>query len=473
MVNKSSVVLLRDAIAAEKDFIEAGLQLDIPVICINKDTQHTKKMPFRVMYDNNNLFWQQNKTWEYFLSDEDFLTIQDRMAALQSQWEPAVTGDDDRTDDLVIPETVSAINEDFGEDYEDFVHMTEEERILNLRKSKNRLENLITQKPRQEYLITEALVETVRDAMLNNRTALMNAMSLDDEEAKKKTQELVDSTRDFVKASSQLISKSIFNDELMNILVERSNGTIVKHMTHVYLNGLAFLSYYNELVSSTSIINKLRINFDKKYRSFYQSLLPHIHPEDITLERVFLGGMRAIRETELQNWTVGFLIHDIGKAAAVEYHEGEAAYNRDIVVKHVTAGYTAVMNKTNFPREAGLITGYHHEYYGDASGYGYFRTYFDRYRKANPQMRLDYCITYDLEPMMDYEALAYFPAKILEIVDIFDSLTDTNRKYRKAMSPEMAIVTMREEFIEKNCKIDIILFDIFQKFVSESIKQRA
>jgi HD-GYP domain-containing protein (c-di-GMP phosphodiesterase class II) len=182
--------------------------------------------------------------------------------------------------------------------------------------------------------------------------------------------------------------------------------------------------------------------------------------------------MRAIREQEFFNWATGFLIHDIGKASAVEYHEGEEAYNRDIVTEHVKVGYTAVMNKTNYPRDAGLITGYHHEYYGDPAGYGYFRSYLDQYKKQRPDTNLEACITYELEPMMDYQALAYFPAKVLEIIDVYDSVTDPNRKYRKALSPEEALAMLKEEFIEKHLKIDVILYDLFADFVRQKLEKK-
>jgi HD-GYP domain-containing protein (c-di-GMP phosphodiesterase class II) len=157
----------------------------------------------------------------------------------------------------------------------------------------------------------------------------------------------------------------------------------------------------------------------------------------------------------------------------VEYHEGEAAYNSEIVEEHVKIGYNAVMNKTNYPRAAGLITGYHHEYYGDPSGYGYFRLYLEQYKKAKPKARSMYCISYDIEPMIDCEALAFFPAKFLEIVDVFDALTDPNRKYRKPLSAEEAFAVMREDFIVKRPKIDLILCEIYAKFVKEtSLKQQ-
>jgi hypothetical protein len=463
MAEVNSIVLLRTIITSDKDYIDACLLEDACVICINRDTKRNKFMPFRVMYDNNNQFWEQNKAWEYFLASDELIKIKERAAKLKSTWEPHYVEVVQPT-----PEKIEdSINQGFGDQYDAIVTMTETERIQHIKESKSRLDKLIAQKPRQEQLITEALVETTRDAVLHNHAALIDAMDLPADEAKRQTQDLVDSTRELVKASTQLITANIFSDELMNTLVTKSNGTIIQHMTRVYLKGLAFLTYYNRLVSTSSIINKLRIAFFEKYQPFYRILLPHIHLDDLTLEKVFLGGMRAIPENTFYTWALGYLIHDIGKAAAVEYHEGEAEYNRDIVMEHVKIGYTSVMNKTNYPKDVGLITGYHHEYYGDPSGYGFFRSGFELNKKINPQAKLNACITYEADPIMDFEALAFFPVKILEIVDVFDSVTDSNRKYRKVLSTEEALVMMREEFIVKHQKIDIILFDLFKRFLKE------
>jgi hypothetical protein len=111
-----------------------------------------------------------------------------------------------------------------------------------------------------------------------------------------------------------------------------------------------------------------------------------------------------------------------------------------------------------------LITGYHHEYYGHPSGYGYFREFLERYRDATPQARIEYVMSYQMEPLIDYLALAFFPAKVLEVVDVFDSLTDPNRKYRSPLSKEEAISVMKEQFLERNLKLDPILFALFRRF---------
>jgi HD-GYP domain-containing protein (c-di-GMP phosphodiesterase class II) len=465
-MKKEPSVLVQKIIASGKLYIDACLFEDPSVVCVNnKEPQKNKIISFKILYENNNHFWLQNETWEYFFDQEDVAKIEARVAQFKYQWTPEQLA---MMENSPAPEAAGNASDDgFGNGYTTFAELPESERLERMNQCKNRLLALIAQKPRQEQLITEALVETTQDAILHNHTALMEAMNLSENDAKDKTQDLVESTRDIVKASSQLISANIFNDDLMDTLVSKSNGTIIQHMTRVYLKGLAFLTYYNKLVSSSSYITKLRISFSEKYTLFYRSLLPHLHIEDLTLEKVFLGGMRAIPEHMFYNWAIGFMVHDIGKASAVEYHEGEGAYNRDLVMEHVKVGYNSIINKTNYPREAGLIAGYHHEYYGDPSGYGFFRTGLELYRKKNPQIKQDYCIAYEVEPMINFQALAFFPAKILEIIDVFDSLTDPNRKYRKAMTTQEALAVMEEEFVNKNQKLDIILFELFQRFISE------
>jgi HD-GYP domain-containing protein (c-di-GMP phosphodiesterase class II) len=470
MVSRDSVTLLQKAIEENKKVLDICLQDNIPVICINKETQKDKHMPFSAMQGNTPNFWTKGGSWEYFLANDDLKKIKEKIAKEVQLEIPDVKYIQDSPNQE--PTEAEKVEKGYGDSYVSIAAMTDIERVQHLKEDKNKLDNLLVMKPRKEELITEALVETARDAMLHNHVSLAAALNLSGEEAKKQTQGLVDSTRDLVKSSAQLISTNIFNDDLMNTLVSKSNGTILQHMTRVYLNGLAFLTYYNKMVSGSSMINKLRISFDKRYREYYHSLLPYVHPDDFTLERVFLGGMRIIPENDFYNWATGFLIHDIGKAAAVEYHEGEAAYNRDIVMEHVKVGFTSVKNKTNYPQEAALITGYHHEYNGDPAGYGYFRSYLEEHKKANPTARVGFCIALDLNSVNRFEALGYFPAKVLEIIDVYDSVTDPNRKYRKAMTPQEALTMMEEEFINKHQKIDIILFDIFTKFVQETLVKK-
>jgi HD-GYP domain-containing protein (c-di-GMP phosphodiesterase class II) len=257
----------------------------------------------------------------------------------------------------------------------------------------------------------------------------------------------------------------VIADEAFESLVTRSNGTVVQHMSRVFMNGTAFLLHYNRSVLTTGLVSAIRARFVGRYKKRYRQLLPHVHDDHLSLERVFMGGMRALSPDELHNITLGFLLHDVGKVDDIEYHEGEAGYDRDTVERHVKRGYQAVMNKTTYPREAGLITGYHHEYYGDPSGYGYFRELLGRYRRENPDAAAEYCIAYALEPIVDYQALAFFGAKVLEIVDVYDALTDKNRRYRSPMSSDDALHLMRTQFLDEHLKLDPILFEIYDQYV--------
>ncbi|MDR0301437.1 MAG: metal-dependent phosphohydrolase [Treponema sp.] len=475
-----STLLLQPDGKRLKSIIDILKEEDIPVLCTKKSSKSKKLIPFKTLYNNNETFWKQDTTWEYSITEETLNKIKEKYIAANGSWvdelpdvkkktkkdtKPKPQTGDDNLEELEA-------HEGYGSEYKTFARMSTSEKVNYLNHNKQRLNELLAVKNKGTEVVTEVLVDTAKDAALINHSVLVDAISLADDEAKKVTQSLVDSTNEMVKSSAQLLTVDVFNNELMNTLVQKSNGTIVQHMTRVYLNGIAFLSYYNNLVSTSSAIQRLRISFQSKYREFYHKLLPHIDKDDLSLERVFYGGMRAIPPDLYFKWAVGFLIHDIGKASNVEYHEGEASYNRNIVIDHVKQGYKSVLNKTNYPMEASLIIGYHHEYYGDVTGYGYFRAYLQQYKKQNPEARQDYCMTYDLEPILDYEALAYFPAKVLEIIDVYDSLTDPHRVYRKSMTPDEALAMMRVEFVEKYTKIDAILFDIFESFIREQQKSK-
>ena len=467
MPGKESLFLIKTLLDRDKNYIHACILEDIDVICLNKETGKSKSMSFKLMHYNNSSFWVQNKIWEYYISHDDLIAAEKRLSELSEPSERPVKPEKNTAQTDAPKKEHNTIHESLGKKYDSIAAMSEVDRVKHINDKKTKLEALVTQMPKgkDKKVIAQVLVESTHDTVLYNYATLMDTINLSNEDAKNKTQEMVEATYALIKPSSQLISENIFNDELINTLVSKSNGTIIQHMTRVYMKGIAFLSWYNNLVLNSSINDKLRIAFKEKYLFFYHSLLPH---DTITLEKVFMGGMRAIPEETFSDWAVGFLLHDIGKAAAVEYHEGESAYNRDIVTEHIKIGYQSIMTKTNYPRSAGLIAGYHHEYYGDSSGYGLLRQTIELFKKTHPHAKPYYCITYDIEPLLNYEALAFFPAKFLEVVDVYDAFTDPNRKYRKALSPMEALAAIRKEFIEMHQKIDIILFDLFSKYIQES-----
>jgi len=453
------------------------LQADEVVYAKHLEKNTVKKVRLKALHGNDPMFWRKSgQSWKYYLDKEtvgvmqEFFAVTDRSAHSLGPLpgtppkapEPQITPSTQKE----VSSDPSVVPPNFGDEYKAIKSLSPEERYELLARYKSRVDEALHNKPPDPVERMEVLVDSARDAAIVNQVAIQDAIGMDDDTAQSYTQKVVENTEELIRSTSRLIqAQEVLDDEMMAALVQKSNGTVVQHMTRVFLNAFTFLHFYNRMVTTSSIANKLRVKFNSKYKDFYRTLLPHLHEDHVTMERVFLGGIRALSDQEINKFGVGFLVHDIGKVDDIEYHEGEAAYDRDTVVAHVKKGYQAIINKTTYTREAALITGYHHEYYGDPAGYGYFREFLATYQKSNPKAQLSACIAYSIEEVLDFKALSYFPAKVLEIVDVFDSLTDKNRRYRKPLSPEEALKVIREEFIVQHHKIDPILFDLFEAFM--------
>ena len=478
----ASYYRLKQVVEQEPRVLPALLRQKQQILCRHNGDDRQKYIRIDHLYANNRHFYALERSkWEYFVRKDAVDSIRhqlydttggvagrDRQPAQPSGTGATGAGAAEPEQAPARPEGAaggaSAGKPNFGEEYERIEELESVERAGLLQESRNRLEELRRNPDRSREETAEALVDTARDAAMINRASVLEAIRMGNEEAKAYTRDIVEQTQELVRGSMELISDDVFEDPMIRDMVAKSNGTVVQHMTRVYLNGLSFMLWYNRQLLTSSLANRIRVSFARNFAKRYRPLLPSIHGDDLSLERVFLGGMQALSEQQLSVYATGFLVHDVGKVEDIEYHEGEEGFDRETVERHVKLGYTAVMNKTSYPREAGLITGYHHEYYGHPSGYGYFREFLERYRQSNPQARIEYVMSYQMEPLIDYVALSYFPAKVLEVVDVFDSLTDPNRKYRAPLSQEEAIELMQEQFVEKNLKLDPILFTLFRRF---------
>jgi len=477
MLDKKATILLSKVLFVpggkniNKAYIDIMLEEGIPILCVNNSKHKQKLIPFKPLYEKNNSFWQkEGGEWEYFLTGYGLHKLEEKARAIVGSWNIPKT-EEKNTAKNETKKNKSQVEEAFGNEYNNFLKMSNEKKVERLNKENIWLNELLIKKSRDHLVIAEALTNTTNDTAMINHAVLKEVEHFADDQAKVFSKDVVVYTSEIVKSSAKILSENIFSDDLMRTIARKSKGTILQHITRVYLNGVAFLAYFNNMISSSSTIMKIRNSFTLKHRKFYQTLLPHIDGYDITLDLVFMGGLRVIPQDMFFKWSLGFFIHDIGKAADIQYHEGEDAYDRNKVMDHVKVGYDSITRKTNYPQEACLIVGYHHEYYGDPDGYGPFRDDLQEYKSQVADVKQDYCITYELEPILDFKALAYFPVKVLEIIDVYDSLTDSRRVYRKAMSLEEALDFMYKEFIIKRRKIDPILFDIFCGFIREKEKE--
>jgi HD-GYP domain-containing protein (c-di-GMP phosphodiesterase class II) len=501
-------VELSHLIQKNRIILDKLLQQGEVIYARNNSSGKVKKIRIRALYENDPDFWHKNSgAWQYYLDKEtsekfkrDLLSSEEdgiRTGGAQSQQSSGISNiqsESSQTNPTTEPVTSSSglyrqhksidsvspgprspdqppeAKPNFGKEFQTIAQLSIDQRQERISQRIKTLQEIANDPTKDHEEAVKAMVDSGSDGAVINTVSIQEAMVMDDTLAKDFMERTVKNTEELIKSAARLIQvRPIMKDDMVSQLVQKSNGTVVQHMTRVFINAFTFLHYYNKQVTTSSIANKFRIKFSKQYKHYYRRLLPNLHEDNVTLERVFMGGMRALTEHEMNNFGVGFLIHDIGKVEDIEYHEGEASYDRERVVAHVKKGYQAVINKTSYSREAALITGYHHEYYGDPAGYGYFREFLNRYKQQNPKAQIQFCITYDMADVLDYKAFSYFPAKVLEIADVYDSFTDRNRRYRKPLTPEEALNMIREEFLEKYLKVDPILFDLFVSYLHEEV----
>ena len=275
--------------------------------------------------------------------------------------------------------------------------------------------------------------------------------------------QIADKTSMLVKTVTELLKENKTVSNYLNLLEEKSKGMTIDHMNNVFFKFVSFSNYYNNYFTKGGIV-QLRSQFNKKFLKYYENLLPDL--KKITLESVFSGGMRKITGEELQEYSMGALLHDIGKLSNIDYFESDSTYDRKVIVSHVPSSYNMIIKAKSFSGKIASLAALHHEYYNDSSGYGITKVLFKR--KDSQRAHITNCISYNIDDLENGTVLGYFPAKVLEIVDVFVALRDKGRKYRDS---EFSIVeslnVMQNEFIDNNLKLDPVLFTIFVSFVKD------
>ncbi len=274
-------------------------------------------------------------------------------------------------------------------------------------------------------------------------------------------------TEKIIKSLTAFVNEYIKEYPFLHSLIVKSKGITLPHMVRTFALAYRFILHFNSEVVTNSFVSHLRGRFNDSFRSWYSSLLPHVSQENLTLEHIFKGGMRPVPENDLNIYSVGFLFHDIGKQRDIDYYEGDDGFDKLKVESHVKTGYSMLMEKTGYSEQIAAIAGYHHEYYGHESGYGYYRELCALMTQEKNDFRQDSCISYDLKDLYNFNTLSYLPEKFLEIVDVYDAITDPGRSYKYPLDTSEALQFMREEFIINNKKIDLILFELFVHFIKD------
>ena len=110
-----------------------------------------------------------------------------------------------------------------------------------------------------------------------------------------------------------------------------------------------------------------------------------------------------------------------------------------------------------------LTVSLHHEYY--SHGYGLFTELYKAALRRNPKQRIEYIVSYDYKDILTLQSLTYLPAKILEVIDVYDTLINGLKKSHKE-----TIQFMTENFLEKEIMLDPIMMDIFIQYIKDKKK---
>ena len=296
------------------------------------------------------------------------------------------------------------------------------------------------------------------------------------EQAKIENQEITETTTNLVTTIVDILSKNTETQKVFDELRNYSDGGVMSHSNRVFISYVNFMAFYNNLINRRHLVHKIRTSYTNKYKKFYEQVEAVFSKDNIcknlaTVEDCIDKGIKIIEDREMNLYSVGALLHDIGKVKDLDYFEGANGRDYERIKKHLFNSYALVSQTSEYPLEVILTVALHHEYYG--LGYGPYDHLYKLKLAKHPSFQIQRIMTYDAKTIDECEAFAYFPAKMLEIIDVYDALIDPARKYRggKTFTPEEALNIMREDFIEKHVKLDPILYDVFVEFLSNSIEQ--
>ena len=296
------------------------------------------------------------------------------------------------------------------------------------------------------------------------------------DQAKLENQEINDTTTSLVNTIVNMLSKNLETQKVFTELRNFSDGGVMAHSNRVFVSYVNFLAFYNNLIKRRNLIHSIRTSFPTVYKKYYENMTSssekyRIYEDFRTLEDCIDNGMRFVEEKEMNLYSIGALLHDIGKVKDLDYFEGESGRDYERIKKHLFNSYTLVSQTSEYSLEVILTVALHHEYYG--LGYGPYERLYKLKLEKVPSFQIPRIMSYEAKVIDDCDAFAYFPAKMLEIIDVYDALIDPARKYRggKTFTPEEALKIMKEDFIEKHVKLDPILYDVFVEFLSNSIEK--
>ncbi len=266
-----------------------------------------------------------------------------------------------------------------------------------------------------------------------------------------------------------LIGKLDKKNKLFDSNIHFIDTNVIAHTNRVFVMYSEFLYFYNNEFNFRGLATRTRVDFKEKFAKYYSRIMEKFNPKRSAIGAmgvVCKNGMRSLKTEEMKLFALGTYWHDIVKVYYINYCLTKKSTDIEKAQAHVFNGYYLINNSRENPKEVSSTIAYHHEYFGH--GYGLFTEAYKTALESNKNIDIQYIVTYDYKDIENMEAIAYFPSKLLEIVDLYDFLRyDTSGGESKYKSANLALDYMREEFLEKNVKLDPMLFNLFIKYLRE------
>ena len=221
---------------------------------------------------------------------------------------------------------------------------------------------------------------------------------------------------------------TIFNNENISLpdikIINKINtgSPTIDHMTKVFLWYVNFCIFINNYIDKGLITKKIRGGFKDKYSRYYKRKLDI---PNLSIEGIVKNGFRRIEiDTELKAYALGALLADIGKIPDIGYHDGDAPFDENTVKKHAVQSYNMISKAKIYPFISIAMAAFHHEYYGNGI-YNFSNPLISKLTgEKRTEDNANYFMTLDEAEFRNGVALAFFPVKLLEIIDIHDALNE-------------------------------------------------
>lgn len=270
---------------------------------------------------------------------------------------------------------------------------------------------------------------------------------------------------DIIGTIVNILEKEYSDASIFSNISSFKDDNVICHSNRVFVMMVEFLYYYNEEISR-GVASKLRVDYKKKYYSYYNEIGKkyNLLTKADRIEDISKVGFRKIEHNEIKYYARAAFWHDIAlvdvlhNIPIVANNEGDS----HSILGFNLLKYCMAQNEYTY-----TTVGLHHEYYGN--GYGTFTNMYNKQFANKTYNNIENILTYDANDIENLTALSYFPAKALEIIDSYDSLYTSASKNSTGNIVNEVIAYMYENFLGYDIKIDPIIFYIFVKYL-ENVK---